>query len=52
MGWVGSGEARRGEDEALSASGRSGNEPPYEIVDSVRVEMLLHREQARAPECY
>lgn len=42
MGWVGSGEARRGEDEALSASGRSGNEPPYEIVDSVRVEVLLH----------
>lgn len=33
------------EDKARSGEGRATNEPPDEIVDSVRVEQLLHRGQ-------
>lgn len=33
------------EDKARGGEGRATNEPPDEIVDSVRVEQLLHRGQ-------
>lgn len=41
LGWV-RGEARGFKSPSVGAGVRASNEPPYEIVDSVRVEELLH----------